>query len=122
MNKSKYGFADNIEEETLKNDDYRRVVYTGKMQLVYMTLQPGEEIGLEVHEGHDQFFRFEEGTGEVIINEEVFQVKDGDAVIVPSGAKHNVKNTGDTPLKLYTIYAPPEHPEGTVHHRKADES
>ena len=122
MNKSKYGFKDNIEKETLDNDDYRRVVYTGKLQLVYMKLRPGEDIGEETHEGHDQFFRFEAGHGKVIINEEEFEVEDGDAVVVPSGAKHNVINISETEdLKLYTIYAPPEHKDGKVHHTKLDQ-
>ena len=118
MNQSKYGYKDNIEEATLKNNYYRVVLYTGKLQLVLMSLKPGEEIGWEVHNEHDQFFRFEDGEGKVYINDEVFDVKDGDAVVVPAGARHNVVNTGDKPLKLYTIYAPPEHPAGTVHKTK----
>jgi len=118
MNQSKYGYVDRIERATLENDYYRRVVYTGKMQLVYMCLKVGEEIGEEVHDDHDQFFRFESGKGKVTINEESFEVKDGDAVIVPAGARHNVVNIGDTELKLYTIYAPPEHPADRVQKNK----
>ena len=119
-NKSKYGYADNIEQATLNNENFRHVLYTGKLQLVLMTLQPKEDIGWEIHEGHDQFFRFEEGEGDVYINDEVFHVKDGDAIVVPAGAKHNVVNTGEGLLKLYTIYAPPEHPAGKVHKTKQD--
>jgi mannose-6-phosphate isomerase-like protein (cupin superfamily) len=91
------------------------------LQLVLMTLQPGEEIGSEVHEDHDQFFRIEEGRGEVHIDRQVTPIEDDFAVIVPAGALHNVINTGDTPLRLYTIYGPPEHKDGTVHPTKADE-
>ena len=114
-------FYGNIEELTLKNNNYRHVLYTGKLQLVLMTLQPGEDIGWEIHDGHDQFFRIEAGEGEIYVDDQVFKVKDGDSVVVPAGAKHNVKNTGDTPLKLYTIYAPPEHPHGVVHKTKQDQ-
>lgn len=110
------GFVDDIEKLTTGNDDFRRVVYTGKhMQLVLMTLKPGEEIGAEVHEGHDQFLRFEEGEGEVVIDGATHQVEDDYAVIVPAGARHNVINTGDSPLKLYTLYGPPEHRLDVVH-------
>ena len=114
-------YYDNIEQATLSNNDYRRVLFTNKLQLVLMTLQPSEDIGWEIHEGHDQFFRFEQGQGKVYVDDKEFDVKDGDAVVVPAGSKHNVVNTGDTPLKLYTIYAPPEHPEGVVHHTKQDQ-
>jgi len=105
-----------IEEKTLANSNYRQVLYTGpKSQLVLMSLAPGEEIGEEIHEDHDQFFRFESGEGEVVVVDDVFTVRDGDCVVVPAGAKHNVINTSSTlPLKLYTIYSPPEHPDGTV--------
>lgn len=118
----KKGYYGDIETLTMENEDFRRVLYTGQhMQLVLMTLQPGEDIGAEVHEGHDQFFRFEAGTGKVMIDESEYEVGDGDSVIVPSGAKHNVTNTSDTEvLKLYTIYTPPEHEEGTVHATKAE--
>ena len=115
------GFVDDIEKLTEENTDFRRVLYTGKhLQLVLMTLQPGEEIGEEVHAGHDQFFRFEAGQGEVLIDGTRQPVKADDAVIVPGGALHNVINTGNEPLKLYTLYAPPEHRDGVVHPRKAD--
>lgn len=121
MNKSKYGFVDKIEKETLDNTDYRRVVFTGKMQLVYMSLLPGEEIGAEIHDDHDQFFRFEAGEGKVIINEEEFEIGDGDAVVIPAGANHNVINSSENEeLKLYTIYAPPEHPADRLQHEKPE--
>ena len=115
------GFVGNIEESTLKSTDFRRVLYTGKqMQLVLMALQPGEEIGEEVHEDRDQFFRVEKGDGEVSIDGHQTKINDGTAIVVPAGARHNVRNTGLQPLKLYTIYAPPEHAEGTVRATKAD--
>jgi mannose-6-phosphate isomerase-like protein (cupin superfamily) len=115
------GFHDNIETRTLENSDFRRVVYTGKhLQLVLMTLAPGDEIGSEVHDGIDQFFRFEEGSGVVDIDGVEHPVEDGSGVIVPSGARHNVRNTGDTPLKLYSIYGPPEHRDQIVQATKAD--
>lgn len=116
------GFVQNIEKLTVENDNYRKVLYTGKhMQLVLMTLQAGEEIGREVHEGHDQFFRIEEGQGRISIDDNEYDVKDDDAMIVPAGAWHNVVNTGSTPLRLYTLYGPPEHREGVLHPTKADE-
>lgn len=115
------GFVANIEELTVGNDDFRRVLYTGKyLQLVLMTLKPGEEIGEEVHEDHDQFFRIESGSGEVSIDGKRTAIKDDDAVIVPAGARHNVINTGDEPLALYTLYGPPDHREGVVHRTKAE--
>ncbi len=115
------GFVDDIEKLTEKNSDFRRVLYTGKnMQLVLMAIQPGEEIGEEVHEDRDQFFRVEKGAGEVLIDGNRTKVKSDDAIIVPAGARHNIVNTGDKPLRLYTLYAPPEHRDGTVHVRKAD--
>jgi mannose-6-phosphate isomerase-like protein (cupin superfamily) len=115
------GFHDNIETRTLENSDFRRVVYTGKhLQLVLMTLAPGDEIGSEVHDGIDQFFRFEEGSGVVDIDGVEHPVEDGSGVIVPSGARHNVRNTGDAPLKLYSIYGPPEHRDQIVQATKAD--
>lgn len=117
------GFVDDIEKLTEENDNFREVLYTGKhMQLVLMTLQPGEDIGLEVHEGHDQFFRIEDGEGEVVIDGVTTPIEDDDAVIVPAGAEHNVINTGDEPLRLYTIYSPPEHRDGVLHPTKADET
>jgi mannose-6-phosphate isomerase-like protein (cupin superfamily) len=111
------GYVDNIEDKTLENNNFRKVLFTGKhMQLVVMTLKPGEDIGEEVHETVDQFFRIEEGEGKVIIDGGASEVKDGMVVIVPAGALHNVINTSkEKDLKLYTIYAPPNHPEGTVH-------
>lgn len=110
------GFNANIEQETLKNTDFRRVLYTAhNCQLVLMALKPNEEIGLEIHNSNDQFFRFESGNGEVIIDDTKYQVTDGSAIIVPAGAKHNVINTSNTePLKLYTIYSPPHHRDGLV--------
>jgi len=116
------GYSTNIEKETLKNTDFRRVLYTGKYgQLVLMSLQPMEEIGMEIHDTVDQFFRFEEGEGKVIIDQNEYKIKDGDAVMVPSGAKHNVINTSKKKaLKLYTIYSPPEHQDKVIRKTKAD--
>jgi mannose-6-phosphate isomerase-like protein (cupin superfamily) len=115
------GYHDNIETLTSANSDFRRVLYTGKhLQLVLMTLQPGQEIGSEVHDGIDQFFRFEAGEGVVDIDGVENRVEDGSGVIVPSGARHNVRNTGTVPLKLYTLYGPPEHRDQIVQATKAD--
>ena len=115
------GYHYNIETLTTGNSDFRRVLYTGKhLQLVLMTLQPGEEIGSEVHDGIDQFFRFEEGEGVVDIDGVENRVEDGSGVIVPSGARHNVRNTGDKPIKLYTLYGAPEHKDGITQATKAD--
>jgi mannose-6-phosphate isomerase-like protein (cupin superfamily) len=115
------GFVADIEKLTEENTDFRRVLYTGKnVQLVLMSLKPGEEIGAEVHEDRDQFFRVEQGRGEVLIDGTRTPVKSDDAIIVPAGARHNVVNTGDEPLRLYTVYGPPEHKDGTVHVTKAD--
>ena len=115
------GFADDIEKLTEENDNFRQVLDTGKnIQLVLMAIQPGEDIGEEVHEDRDQFFRFEQGSGEVMIDGVTNQVKADDGVIVPAGANHNVVNTGSEPLRLYTIYGPPEHLDGTIHKTKAD--
>ena len=115
------GFVADIEELTEENTDFRRVLYTGKnLQLVLMAIQPGGEIGEEVHEDRDQFFRVEEGKGEVRIDDNRSKIKSDDAIIVPAGARHNIVNTGDKPLQLYTLYAPPEHRDGTVHVTKAD--
>ena len=115
------GFVADIEDLTEKNSDFRRVLYTGKnLQLVLMAIQPGEEIGEEVHDDRDQFFRVEKGKGEVWIDGNRSKIKSDDAIIVPAGARHNVVNTGDKPLRLYTLYAPPEHRDGTVHVTKAD--
>ena len=119
----KKGYKTNIEEETISNTNFRKVLYTGEhSQLVLMTLAPNEDIGLEVHEDTDQFFRFEAGEGKVIINETEYVVGDGDAVVVPAGAEHNVVNTSDDKsLHFYTIYSPAHHQDQTVHHTKADE-
>lgn len=119
-----HGYVTNIEGDTLANDDYRRVLYTGpNTQLVLMTLQPGDEIGKETHEEHDQFIRVEAGTGVVLLNGERRALSDGSAVVIPAGVEHNVLNmSDDAPLRLYTLYSPPEHPDGTVQHTKADES
>ena len=110
------GFIDDIEKLTKENNFFRKVLFTGKhSQLVVMSLKPGEEIGLEVHDNVDQFFRVDEGEGEVTIDGKKSQIKDGFAVVVPAGSEHNIVNTGDTDLKLYTIYSPPNHPDGTIH-------
>ena len=118
----KKGYKDNIEKLTLENDNFRQVLYTaGHCQLVLMSLKPEEEIGMEVHPDNDQFFRFEKGEGKVFINETEYSVGDGDAVIVPAGATHNVINTSTTEaLKLYTIYAPAHHKDGVVRATKAE--
>lgn len=115
------GYCANIQNETVENEDFRRVLYTGKnLQLVVMTLQPGDEIGEEVHEDRDQFFRIEEGSGIVDIDGVPNHVEDDFAVIVPAGARHNVRNNGSAPLRLYTIYGPPEHLDGIVQSTKAE--
>src|SRR5512136_2260117 len=118
----KKGFSANLEEQTVKNTDFRRVLYTGKYsQLVLMNLKPKEEIGEETHDDVDQFFRFEEGEGSVIIDGVKHDVKDGSGVVVPSGAKHNVVNTSKVKnLKLYTIYSPPEHQDKVVRKTKQE--
>lgn len=116
------GFFSNIEKETLKNKNFRKVLYTGKYsQLVLMTLNPGEEIGLEVHQENDQFFRFEKGKGKVIIDKNEYKVSDGSVIIVPAGSKHNVINTSKKEsLKLYTIYSPPHHKDGILRKTKKE--
>ena len=115
------GFVGDIEDMAEGNADFRRVLYTGKhLQLVLMTLQQGEEIGQEVHHDRDQFFRIESGEGEVWIDGKRSMVNGDDAILVPAGAKHNVINTGAKPLRLYTIYGPPEHADGTVQATKAE--
>jgi mannose-6-phosphate isomerase-like protein (cupin superfamily) len=115
------GFIGDIEAQTESNRDFRRVLYTGPhMQLVLMTLQAGEEIGEETHMDTDQFFRVEEGRGTVWIDGHHHAIEANMAIVVPAGARHNVKNTGQLALKLYTLYAPPEHEDGTVHRTKAD--
>lgn len=116
------GYLANIEKLTLANTNFRQVLYTGQhSQLVLMSIPPQGEIGTEVHEIVDQFLRIEAGHGEVIMNGEKHTVSDGDAFIVPAGVQHNVVNTSDTEdLKLYTVYAPPHHKDGTIHHTKAE--
>ena len=118
------GYKDNIENITKDNSNYRKVLYTGKhSQLVLMNLLPLEEIGLETHEDNDQFFRFESGVGKVYIDDTVYDVRDGDAVVVPAGAKHNIVNTSDTlKLKLYTIYSPAHHKDAIVRATKSEAS
>jgi len=116
----KKGYKDNIESLTTENTNFRKVLYTGAhCQLVLMSLLPGEEIGMEVHPDNDQFFRFEKGVGKVIINETEYEVSDGDAVIVPCGANHNVI-AGNEGLKLYTIYSPAHHKDGIVRSTKKE--
>ena len=115
------GYCEDIEKATLENEDFRRVLYTGRnLQLVLMSLAPGEEIGEETHEDRDQFFRFEEGEGVVVIDGVENEVEDDFAVIVPAGACHNVKNTGEEPLQFYTLYGPPEHKDKVVHKTRDD--
>ena len=116
------GYSIDIEARTLANDKFREVLYTAKnSQLVVMTLRPGEEIGLEKHEGHDQFIRVEAGEGVAILDGERHALADGVAVVIPAGTEHNVINTSTSvPMQLYTIYSPPEHPPGTVHRTKAE--
>jgi mannose-6-phosphate isomerase-like protein (cupin superfamily) len=116
------GFSANIEKDTLENDNFRKVLYTSKhSQLVLMSLKPNEDIGMEVHEENDQFFRFEKGMGKVIIDGNEYEVKDGSAIVVPAGAEHNVVNTSDSEeLKLYTIYSPAHHKDQIVRATKEE--
>jgi mannose-6-phosphate isomerase-like protein (cupin superfamily) len=116
------GFTSNIEKDTLKNENFRKVLYSARhLQLVLMTLKTGEEIGEEVHPETDQFFRFEGGKGKCIIDGNEYAVTDGDVIIVPAGAKHNVINTdASVELKMYTIYAPPHHKDGLINATKTD--
>ena len=114
------GFAENIESITVANNDFRKILYTAKhCQLVVMALKPQEEIGTEVHE-LDQFFRVEKGTGEAMIDGRTTQIKAGFAILVPAGTKHNIINTGQSQLKLYTLYAPPNHRDGVIHNTRQD--
>ena len=114
------GYVQNIEAIATSNDDFRRVLYTARnCQLVVMALKPQEEIGAEVHK-LDQFFRVEQGRGEAVLDGVRTAIQAGSAVVVPAGARHNIINTGTEPLKLYTIYAPPNHRDGVVHHTRAD--
>ncbi|MFZ2049149.1 MAG: cupin domain-containing protein [Minisyncoccia bacterium] len=116
------GFHSNIEKDTVENNNFRKVLYTGKhSQLVLMNLRPLEEIGLEVHSDNDQFFRIEKGMGKCIIDGNEYELTDGVAIVVPSGAEHNVVNTSETEdLKLYTIYSPAHHKDGIVRMTKAE--
>jgi mannose-6-phosphate isomerase-like protein (cupin superfamily) len=116
------GYVTNVERDTISNEDFRRVLFTGmNIQLVLMTLQPGEEIGLEAHRDHDQFIRVEQGKGIVVLDGKENVLSDGSAVVIPASVEHNVVNTSsDAPLRLYTLYSPPEHPHGTVHRTKLD--
>jgi mannose-6-phosphate isomerase-like protein (cupin superfamily) len=116
------GYSINIEEKTLASDNFREVLYTTKhSQLVIMTLKAGEEIGMEHHTGHDQFIRIEEGEGVAILDGERHELSDGVAVVIPAGTEHNVINTSSTSsLRLYSLYMPPEHPDGIVHKNKAE--
>jgi mannose-6-phosphate isomerase-like protein (cupin superfamily) len=114
------GFVQDIEDLAVKNSDFRRVLYTSQnCQLVLMALKPKEEIGAEVHK-LDQFFRVEDGAGEAVLDGVRTAIRTGYAVLVPAGTNHNIINTGTVPLKLYTLYAPPNHRDGVVHHTRAD--
>lgn len=115
------GFIGNIEDRTEKNLDFRRVLYTGShLQLVLMCLNPGEEIGEETHEDTDQFFRVEDGKGEFVIDGRTSPIESDMAMVIPAGARHNIRNTGRKAMKLYTLYGPPHHEDGTVHHTRAE--
>ncbi len=116
------GFNSNIEEQTIQNSDFRHVLYTGKhSQLVLMSLKVDEEIGMEVHEDNDQFFRIEQGDGKCIIDGNEYELRDGSAIVVPAGAEHNVMNTSESEdLKLYTIYSPAHHQDGVIRETKAE--
>lgn len=114
------GFVQDIEGLAIRNNEFRSVLYTAKnCQLVLMALKPQEEIGAEVHK-LDQFFRIEEGNGEAVLDGVTRSIQAGFAVLVPAGTRHNIINTGSKPLKLYTLYAPPNHRDGVVHHTRAD--
>jgi mannose-6-phosphate isomerase-like protein (cupin superfamily) len=115
------GFIEDIEELAEENDDFRRVLYTGEhLQLVLMSLKPDEEISDEVHTDRDQFFRVEKGKGQIVIDGTTHKIKSGDAIVVPSGAQHNIINTGDKSLKLYTLYGPPNHLDQLIQSTKAE--
>lgn len=116
------GYVTDIESATLQNSDYRRVLFTGRnTQLVLMSIAPGDEIGLETHDEHDQFIRVESGSGTVVLDGEEHRLADGVAVVIPAGVRHNVINTSRDMLRLYTLYSPPEHADGTVRHTKQDD-
>lgn len=115
------GFHDNIEKSTIENTNFRKVLYTGKnSQLVLMSLKPKEDIGVETHDDVDQFFRIESGKGKAIINGNEYELSNGISIIVPAGSEHNLINTGSDDLKMYTIYSPPNHQDGTIHATKKD--
>lgn len=116
------GYSVDIERATLENDDFRRVLYTAPhSQVVVMSIEPGGEIGMERHDTGDQFIRVEEGEGEAILDGERHELGDGTALVIPSGTEHNVINTSRSdPLRLYTVYSPAQHPDGTVHRTKAE--
>lgn len=117
------GFVEDIENLAEENSDFRHVLYTGKyLQLVLMSLKPGEEIGDEVHADRDQFFRVEKGKGHILIDGKTHKIKSDDAIVVPAGARHNLTNTGDKPLKLYTLYGPPNHVDQLIQATKAEAS
>ncbi len=114
-------FIDDLEKRTEGNGDFRHVIFTGpRMQLVLMSLAAGEEIGEETHDDTDQFFRIEEGEGEVVLDGKATKIEEDMGIVVPAGTLHNLRNTGTKPMKLYTIYAPPHHVDGTVQHTRAD--
>jgi mannose-6-phosphate isomerase-like protein (cupin superfamily) len=115
------GYKTNIEKDTLDNNNFRKVLYTSKhVQLVLMTLRPGEEIGEEVHDENDQFFRIEVGHGKCIIDGHEYEISDGDAIVIPTGSKHNIINIDKTDLKMYTLYAPPHHKDGILRPTKKE--
>lgn len=114
-------FITNIEEDTIKNKDFRRVLYTATdCQLVLMSIPPKEDIGEEVHESIDQFIRVEKGKGKAVFNGMEHNIKDGSAFIIPQGTKHNIINTGRSDLKIYTVYSPPNHVKDTIHRTKGE--
>lgn len=114
------GYIGDIEKETKENENFRKVIYTAKnCQLVVMCIQPGDEIGEEVHD-LDQFIRIEDGEAKAILNDVEYEMEDDHAVVIPAGVKHNLINTGDEPLKLYTIYSPPEHRDGVIHQTREE--
>lgn len=114
-------YVNNLEKETLENENFRKVLNTTeKSQLVVMSLLPGEDIGEEVHHDVDQFIRIEEGEGKAVLDGEEFEIKDDFALVIPAGTRHNIINTGTSKMKLYTLYTPPEHKDGTVHKTKEE--
>jgi mannose-6-phosphate isomerase-like protein (cupin superfamily) len=114
-------YAEDVVALARENEDFRRVLFTtDRSQLVLMSIRPGEEIGEETHEGIDQILMFVEGEGEAVLAGESRRVRGGSVVVVPAGTRHNFITRGDAPLKLYTVYTPPEHADGTVHHTKAE--